>query len=132
MGAARSNPFSANFNLKLLSGEMPAVAFEGGVLAEIVPSAEWLAENKPDEAGAWPACPPHRADVRFSLALAAIFPSRFRVPVEWDKGQAPVAELHRMPLVECLRLLQGPHPELAEPIRAVLAQGIADAEENSK
>jgi hypothetical protein len=128
VGQSRSNPLSTQFDLRRLAGDLAAMDVKGGVIAEILPSIEWLDKNPPDADGNRPSCPPSQSDVRWSLAVHVTFQSSMVVPIEWPSGQAPCIELFREALGEVLVRVQLYNPELADNIRAVMAQGIEASE----
>ena len=124
--AARSNPLSPSFSGSI-TGQIPRLKLEVEIVAEIVPSPEWIAANKPPEGQPWPECPATEAVVSFRIKTAALFPSRFSPPHEWPHGDAITGALDTQPLPEVMAHVIRANPHLAAPWASLVREDVERA-----
>jgi hypothetical protein len=102
-GASKGNPLAEDFRGLKPGQNVPPIQLGALLDAQLVPSAQWLADNaaeiKRAEAAKepLPQCPPDQADVRIVIIGAAMVPKLTLHPRDYPYAQAPLGVLMTMP-----------------------------------
>lgn len=124
-GQSKRNPMAVDYNG---SGKPPPkIIVSAELVAMLEPSKEWMRENAVAVAVAVkegtppPDCPAESCEVVFRIAGQMLLPNPLaQSPKDWPFGDAPVAEIHRMPWTLFRDLIVQEHPGIAEAANKVL------------